>query len=674
VYRVPRSRTGPASRRNGLAFDHRIPDFGCLRSPAVRWRTYGAASVSGVGDLDTSTAPVPCSTVSNQVSHMQRTRLRFHLGAVAALAATAAVGLHTQQQSASSLVDQADPTKTLAASSKPEIGQLIPKSEALWVDTVTKRVGINKTGADTTLHVNGTTRVQSNAQLSDNIGQGAFQVVNGSYTRGWSADSTGLQSYSGVLELNPRGLNAVELNNALRVMPDGKVGIGVENPVMQLDVKGVVRASDTIVSTKPAGAPFLVASRDLTTNLNADLLDGKSAEEFATAAEVAALSALVAAGGSSDGPSTTVASLMDDGLFRLPEGGTFDGHSGIVFPDGTLQTTAYAPTTTAAQSCGTVRVTQVQTPELGIFAVDIDVPEDLGFPVAVRAKLTKRVDELSAHLLADLDVHRGQYGNVDSPSPNGVLGDIVLSLPGLPIAPNGSAIAAGARLVFANPRVTSIEQRQTANPTSGNNQPPDVLVEEVELVACGLRLESLDGSVLFTELGTAAPTTIGGASTSVTIDVSANTSIAYGSKSKVVPLRSMEYGAASNAASLSSPLFVQVVGPHTEGPQAFTRGCRLDLRVVHPHLLSSAASSQSDDFNSPIKRVIARLNSGTTPVVDIELEAAFALTWRLRSGGHGGEFHVEVDLASQKQIRRTRTSTGAIQTATIDKKGVQIAP
>jgi len=49
---------------------------------------------------------------------------------------------------------------------------------------------------------------------------------------------------------------------------------------MDLDVEGIVRASDTIMSTKPAGAPFSIASTDVSTNLNADMLDGFQASAF----------------------------------------------------------------------------------------------------------------------------------------------------------------------------------------------------------------------------------------------------------------------------------------------------------------------------------------------------------------------------------------------------------
>lgn len=71
--------------------------------------------------------------------------------------------------------------------------------------------------------------------------------------------------------------------NQFMVRASGGVGIGkVPDPSFQLDVEGIVRASDTIVSTKPAGAPFSVASTDVVANLNADRLDGFDAASFST--------------------------------------------------------------------------------------------------------------------------------------------------------------------------------------------------------------------------------------------------------------------------------------------------------------------------------------------------------------------------------------------------------
>lgn len=65
------------------------------------------------------------------------------------------------------------------------------------------------------------------------------------------------------------------------IRASGGVGIDrVPDPSIKLDVDGVVRASDTLVSTKASGAPLSVVSNDWVENLNADLLDGIHASAF----------------------------------------------------------------------------------------------------------------------------------------------------------------------------------------------------------------------------------------------------------------------------------------------------------------------------------------------------------------------------------------------------------
>lgn len=198
------------------------------------------------------------------------------------LTSFAAAGLTAVLQDdvvADGLVDQADPAVTLRASSAPEMGDLLTKSETLWYDAQAKRLGIGQQ-PQATLHVYGNSRIVGPYSITENIGQGPLQVIDMNYTRAWSADPRGIQSHGGPLELNPLGNNAVTLNNALRVMPTGRVGLGVENPIMDFDMKGVFRTTDTIVSTKPTGAPFNVASTGMSANLNADMLDGFHADEF----------------------------------------------------------------------------------------------------------------------------------------------------------------------------------------------------------------------------------------------------------------------------------------------------------------------------------------------------------------------------------------------------------
>jgi hypothetical protein len=64
----------------------------------------------------------------------------------------------------------------------------------------------------------------------------------------------------------------------------GPVGIGTTSPGAYLDVVGGnIRTDKQFVSTATSGAPLVVASSALVTNLNADLLDGQHATAFAPA-------------------------------------------------------------------------------------------------------------------------------------------------------------------------------------------------------------------------------------------------------------------------------------------------------------------------------------------------------------------------------------------------------
>jgi len=222
-----------------------------------------------------------------------------------ATAVVVGAGVSSQQQ-ATTVVDKADATKSFAASSQPAVGDLFPVSETLFVDTAKKRVAVGRTSADTSLHVQGNVRITWNGLVNENIGSGSLQMTNFNYDRGWSGDQFGFQPYGGPLQLDRLAKSGVDASNTLYVRPGGFVGIGVPNPVMQLDVKGVVRATDTIVSTKPAGAPFLITSSDLVAKLNADLLDGRHADDFVLRSE---LDALVGAGNTGGSSGTVSASF-----------------------------------------------------------------------------------------------------------------------------------------------------------------------------------------------------------------------------------------------------------------------------------------------------------------------------------------------------------------------------
>lgn len=65
------------------------------------------------------------------------------------------------------------------------------------------------------------------------------------------------------------------------VKPTGLVGIGTSAPGYKLDVSGQIRAN-----VSNGTAPFLTPSSTLCTNLNADMLDGKHASEFALLSDI----------------------------------------------------------------------------------------------------------------------------------------------------------------------------------------------------------------------------------------------------------------------------------------------------------------------------------------------------------------------------------------------------
>lgn len=70
------------------------------------------------------------------------------------------------------------------------------------------------------------------------------------------------------------------LSADLFVSMTGNVGVGTTSPGEKLDVAGDVRASGQLVSTAPSGAPLVVSSTSVVTNLNADRLDGLDAAAF----------------------------------------------------------------------------------------------------------------------------------------------------------------------------------------------------------------------------------------------------------------------------------------------------------------------------------------------------------------------------------------------------------
>ena len=75
----------------------------------------------------------------------------------------------------------------------------------------------------------------------------------------------------------------------LMLNSSGNVGIGTVSPSYLLHVNGQAAAQSFRSTVETGTAPLVVASSTLVSNLNADLLDGKHASDFATASDVTTL-------------------------------------------------------------------------------------------------------------------------------------------------------------------------------------------------------------------------------------------------------------------------------------------------------------------------------------------------------------------------------------------------
>ncbi len=182
---------------------------------------------------------------------------------------------------AGSIDDMAAPGICIPAATVPTLGALYPLSSEFNVDPATGWIAVNTLIPDTRFHVVGQGRFQGDDDLSAAIGTGMLQVLAGDALTGLGIDANEIQSWGSDLLINDDNLTGTTINSTVFVTTDGSVGINrLPGAGTTLDVEGTLRASDTIVSTKPSGAPFAIASADVIPNLNADLLDGLDSTVF----------------------------------------------------------------------------------------------------------------------------------------------------------------------------------------------------------------------------------------------------------------------------------------------------------------------------------------------------------------------------------------------------------
>jgi len=187
---------------------------------------------------------------------------------------------------------------------------------------------------------------------------------NGGYGLLFGYENGGFLGTGGVLRMVSSDPLLFFVNNsteAMRITSAGNVGIGTAAPSERLEVAGALKGTQLMSTVSTGTAPLTVSSTTKVTNLNADSLDGVDSAAFAAAAHdhdaayvnvsgdtmagtlnlplnglVAGTNQLVLAGGNVGiGTGAPSQKLEVDGNVKISGGG-----NGLLFPDGSTQTTA----------------------------------------------------------------------------------------------------------------------------------------------------------------------------------------------------------------------------------------------------------------------------------------------------------------------------------------------
>lgn len=146
-------------------------------------------------------------------------------------------------------------------------------------------IGTNNPNSDFLLDIRGRTRIGQNPIT------GAFSFTDIQHTSATIAynfhGGEGGEAFAAIrasATYKTLGFFTIESGNATRrfiILPDGKIGIGIDTPEEVLQVQGNIRASGKLISYMADGtAPLEVLSKTMVPNLNADLWRGKTPDNI----------------------------------------------------------------------------------------------------------------------------------------------------------------------------------------------------------------------------------------------------------------------------------------------------------------------------------------------------------------------------------------------------------